>query len=477
MSGELGLLDRSRRHLHRRDRPAAGRHARHPQAAVGKSRGLSATPRCRASATCSASRPASRSRRAHRRGEDGHHGRHQCAARAQGRAHAAADHQGLSRCAADRLPGAAEDLRQAHHQAGHAVRARGRGRRARARRRHGRARARSRRGARRARTRARPTASARSPIVFMHAYRYPEHEQRVAALAREMGFPQVSVSHEVSPLIKLVGRGDTTVVDAYLSPILRRYVAQVAGDLNPSPCGGGSGGRRRESVDAARFASRPPRQTPPHRGRENTRLMFMMSSGGLTAAELFQGKDAILSGPAGGVVGMAETGARRRLPAADRLRHGRHLDRRVAFRRRVRARVRDRGRRRAHARADDADPHGRGRRRLDPAFRRRALSRRPGLGRRQSGPDMLSPRRPARRHRRQCHGRQADSRISFRRFSGPQQDQPLDADAVRTAFAALAEEDRRRPHAARRSPTASSRSRSRTWRTRSRRFRCSAATT
>ena len=64
-------------------------------------------------------------------------------------------------------------------------------------------------------------------IVFMHAYRYPEHEQAVAALAREMGFAQVSVSHEVSPLIKLVGRGDTTVVDAYLSPILRRYVAQV----------------------------------------------------------------------------------------------------------------------------------------------------------------------------------------------------------------------------------------------------------
>src|SRR5215510_7547127 len=68
-------------------------------------------------------------------------------------------------------------------------------------------------------------------IVFMHAYRYPEHEQRVAALARELGFPQVSVSHEVSPLIKLVGRGDTTVVDAYLSPILERYVDQVAGDL------------------------------------------------------------------------------------------------------------------------------------------------------------------------------------------------------------------------------------------------------
>src|SRR6187399_2869089 len=113
-------------------------------------------------------------------------------------------------------------------------------------------------------------------IVFMHAYRYPEHEQQVARLAREMGFPQVSVSHEVSPLIKLVGRGDTTVVDAYLSPILRRYVATVDSELDAKKSG--------------------------------ARLMFMMSSGGLTAAELFQGKDAILSGPAGGVVGMAQTG-------------------------------------------------------------------------------------------------------------------------------------------------------------------------
>jgi 5-oxoprolinase (ATP-hydrolysing) len=113
-------------------------------------------------------------------------------------------------------------------------------------------------------------------IVFMHAYRYPAHEQKIAALAREIGFAQVSVSHEVSPLIKLVGRGDTTVVDAYLSPILRRYMARVTDALDV------------RSSDA--------------------RLMFMMSSGGLTAAELFQGKDAILSGPAGGVVGMAETG-------------------------------------------------------------------------------------------------------------------------------------------------------------------------
>src|SRR5262245_46467752 len=83
-------------------------------------------------------------------------------------------------------------------------------------------------------------------VVFMHAYRYADHERRVAALARELGFPQVSASHEVSPLIKLVGRGDTTVVDSYLSPILRRYVAKVAEELVPSPLGGEGRERGRE---------------------------------------------------------------------------------------------------------------------------------------------------------------------------------------------------------------------------------------
>ena len=117
-------------------------------------------------------------------------------------------------------------------------------------------------------------------IVFMHAYRFPEHERRLRRLAREIGFPQVSVSHEVSPLIKLVGRGDTTVVDAYLSPILRATCTGGGRTRCGQPSGAGSGAR----------------------------LMFMMSSGGLTAADLFAGKDAILSGPAGGVVGMAETG-------------------------------------------------------------------------------------------------------------------------------------------------------------------------
>lgn len=109
-------------------------------------------------------------------------------------------------------------------------------------------------------------------IVLMHGYRYIAHEARIADIAREIGFTQISVSHEVSALIKLVGRGDTTVVDAYLSPILRRYVDQVAAELG-----------------------------------EAVRLLFMQSNGGLVDARQFRGKDAILSGPAGGIVGMAAT--------------------------------------------------------------------------------------------------------------------------------------------------------------------------
>ncbi len=111
-------------------------------------------------------------------------------------------------------------------------------------------------------------------IVFVHGYRHGAHEARAAALAREAGFVQVSVSHEVSPLMKMVSRGDTTVVDAYLTPILRRYIDRVAAAFE-----GDMGGK----------------------------LMFMQSSGGLTDATSFQGKDAILSGPAGGVVGAVRT--------------------------------------------------------------------------------------------------------------------------------------------------------------------------
>ena len=108
-------------------------------------------------------------------------------------------------------------------------------------------------------------------IVLMHGYRYPDHEQSLTKIANDIGFTQISASHEVSPLMKLISRGDTTVVDAYLSPILSHYVAQVAGELG------------------------------------DTKLMFMQSNGGLTDAKRFRGKDSILSGPAGGVVGAVGT--------------------------------------------------------------------------------------------------------------------------------------------------------------------------
>lgn len=111
-------------------------------------------------------------------------------------------------------------------------------------------------------------------VVCVHGYRYPDHENQIATLAKEIGFTQVSVSHQVSPLMKLISRGDTTVVDAYLSPILHRYVQRVATAL------------------------------------DQTRLMFMQSNGGLTDAHKFQGKDSILSGPAGGIVGAVETSLR-----------------------------------------------------------------------------------------------------------------------------------------------------------------------
>ncbi|MBC2905138.1 hydantoinase B/oxoprolinase family protein [Streptomyces cupreus] len=106
-------------------------------------------------------------------------------------------------------------------------------------------------------------------VVCMHSHLHPAHEQAVGQLATRIGFPQISLSSEVSPLMKLVPRGDTAVVDAYLSPVLRRYVQHVADELH------------------------------------GVRLMFMQSNGGLAEAGQFRGKDAILSGPAGGIVGMA----------------------------------------------------------------------------------------------------------------------------------------------------------------------------
>lgn len=141
-------------------------------------------------------------------------------------------------------------------------------------------------------------------IVFMHAWKYPDHEQAMAKVCRGLGFGQVSVSHEASPLIKLVGRGDTTVVDAYLSPILSRYVQQVAEELGASAP---AKGRARDGAPGEVSPAPAEASEQSERSAVSPRLMFMMSSGGLTAAEKFQGKDALLSGPAGGVVGMVET--------------------------------------------------------------------------------------------------------------------------------------------------------------------------
>ncbi|MCS6815011.1 MAG: hydantoinase B/oxoprolinase family protein, partial [Cyanobacteria bacterium] len=144
-------------------------------------------------------------------------------------------------------------------------------------------------------------------IVLLHGYRYPQHEQRVADLARQLGFTQISVSHEVSPLIKLVSRGDTTVADAYLSPILRRYVEQVTSQL--SLVTNHSSVMAHESSMTALSTCGQAATTDDDQpsARHCSRLLFMQSHGGLVEAALFRGKDAILSGPAGGIVGAVQT--------------------------------------------------------------------------------------------------------------------------------------------------------------------------
>ncbi|MEM9312880.1 MAG: hydantoinase/oxoprolinase family protein, partial [Pseudomonadota bacterium] len=126
-------------------------------------------------------------------------------------------------------------------------------------------------------------------IVLMHAFKHPAHEAAVAEIAREIGFTQVSTSHEVSPLSKIVPRGQTTIVDAYLTPILRRYVEQVHAGL------GFGGGINEASLPET------------HSNDTQSQLLFMQSSGGLTSADRFRGRDAILSGPAGGIVGCVAT--------------------------------------------------------------------------------------------------------------------------------------------------------------------------
>jgi 5-oxoprolinase (ATP-hydrolysing) len=248
-------------------------------------------------------------------------------------------------------------------------------------------------------------------IIFMHAWAFPAHERLVADIAREIGFGQISVSHEVSPLVKFVGRGDTTVVDAYLSPILRRYVDRVADGIG---------------ADA--------------------RLLFMQSSGGLAAASQFRGKDAILSGPAGGVVGAARTAA---MAGFDRIigfdmggtsTDVTHYD--GAFER-------------------DFDTEIAGIRLRAPVMRIHTIAAGGGSilhyrdDRFQVGPDSAAADPGPTAYRRGGPLTVTDANVVtgkldpefFPPVFGPNQDQPLDADAVRDKFAELAAEigDGRRP--------------------------------
>ena len=248
-------------------------------------------------------------------------------------------------------------------------------------------------------------------IVFMHAWKFPEHERIAAEIAGDIGFPQISVSHEVSSLIKLIGRGDTTVVDAYLSPILRRYVGQIAEELGSGP-----------------------------------RLMFMQSSGGLTAADLFQGKDAILSGPAGGVVAAVETA---RLAGFSRV---------IGF---------DMGGTSTDVSHCDGDYERTfeteiaGTRMRAPMMRIHTVAAGGGSilkyeqGRFQVGPQSAGADPGPASYRRGGPLAVTDANVMvgkllperFPKIFGPGRDQPLDSGAVRTAFAALADEigDGRQP--------------------------------
>ena len=250
----------------------------------------------------------------------------------------------------------------------------------------------------------------------------------MAALAREIGFPQVSVSHEVSPLIKLVGRGDTTIVDAYLSPILRQYVAQVA------------------------------RSSERSRRRSAARLMFMMSSGGLTAAELFQGKDAILSGPAAGVVGMAESGREAGFSHLIGFDMGgtstdvSHFD--GEYERAFETEVAGVRMRAPMMLIHTVAAGGGSILHFDGARFRVG----PDSAGANPGPEMLPPRRPARGHRRQCDGGKADPGFlseDFRRAAGSSARRRGGARSI----CAARRRDRRWPFSRRSRPTVSSGSR------------------
>ena len=265
--------------------------------------------------------------------------------------------------------------------------------------------------ARALRRRPRQRASRRCAIVLMHAWNYPAHEQRLAALARaRRASPRSPLSHEVSPLLQLVPRGDTTVVDAYLSPILRRYVDQVAAEL---------AGRA-----AATSCSR---------------------NGGLAEAQRFQGKDAILSGP--GRRHRRRRAHRRAWPgstasSASTWAAPRPTSRHYAGE--LRAHLRDRGGRRAHARADDGAST-----RWRPAAARSCTSTAPASASARisaganPGPGLLPPRRPADRDRRQCLRGQDPARALSRRCSAPTATSRWMREVVRSEIRRAGRRDRR----------------------------------
>ena len=206
-------------------------------------------------------------------------------------------------------------------------------------------------------------------VVCMHGHLHPAHEEAIGKLAARAGFGQVSLSSEVSPLMKLVSRGDTTVADAYLSPVLRRYVESVATQL------------------------------------PGTRVMFMQSNGGLAEAGRFRGKDAILSGPAGGIVGMtrmSQLAGFERVIGFDMGGTSTDVSHFAGEYERVFNTI---GRRRPPAGADAGHPHRRRRGRIDPPLRRQPLPRRSGLGGRGPRAGVLSRRRSTDGDRRQRHAR------------------------------------------------------------------------
>ena len=275
-------------------------------------------------------------------------------------------------------------------------------------------------------------------IALIHAWKYPAMEQRLGTLAREAGFTQVSLSHEVSPLLRLVPRGDTTVVDAYLSPILRRYVDQVTPELG------------------------------------GTKLYFMQSNGGLALADRFQGKDAILSGPAGGIVGAARTAEMAgigRIIGFDM--GGTSTDVALydgAFERAFETEIAG-VRMRAPMMAINTVAAGGG---SIPAFRRCPGAGGAGQRRGLARPGLLPPRRASHRHRRQCVCGQDPAR------SLPPHLRPRGQPTPRRQPWCATNSRRSPPRWARRprpSPKASCAWRSPTWRTPSSRSRSRRATT